>query len=575
MFVSVKVRLILLFAVPLLLFASTAVYLLQLIGSNTNRLSETLYETAYRSTVSVLGSDRDMQQALSDYLQLRYANLPPEDEKATLADYRNKVKTINTAIAGALDIIKRGGLENLAHPQTGQTISEIMVNFQNGFRVWSQQASVTLQQAQIKPEQETALLAKFRQGRDSVGAFGDIMTRYAEDETGVIRKDTQSTSTSVYTALIVLWILFIGSGAYLILTLNRTIRNVLRKTRSVAEGNLAFAPLEKYGRDELGQIDQSVDAMIAQIRGLAESISSYTRVVEASSHTLATGAAESAKATHETVAHIGEVRTQTQVQSAIAEETSRAIEEMAHGVGRIADSMGTISGHTSEAEDIAEQSSVKVRTLRLQLEEVLASVRELSEIVEQLRDKSGRIGTIADDITGFAGRTNILSLNASIEAARAGEHGRGFAVVAEEIRKLAASSMESAHGINALIADTQHGIASAAEHMDATLARSETGGAMMDEVERNFTEIVRSVKQVATQVAEASAITEQMSAGSEEVAASMEQASRSAQDNASKTNLVAAAADRQLSLSQEIASAAASLQQVVGSLTEAVGKFKW
>lgn len=574
MFISVKIRLVLLFAVPLLLFAGTAVYLLQLTGSNTDRLSNTLYETAYRSTVNVLSSDRDMQQALSDYLLIRYASLSAEDKKATLDDYRSKVKKINEAIGSASEILKREGLENLAHPATGEKISEVMVNFQNGFRVWAAQASVTLQQPKINPNQESALLAKFRQGRDSVGAFGEIMNQYAQNETASIRQDTKTTSGTVYAVLIVEWILVIAMGVYLIFKLSRTIGNVLHKTRSVASGNLAFAPLDKYGKDELGQIDRSVDGMIAQIRGLVESISSHTGTVEASSRALAAGAAESAQATHESAGHIGEVKTQIEVQSSIAEETSRAIEEMAHGIGRIADGMGTISDHTSEAERMADRSNAKVQTLRRQLEEMLASVRSLSEIVEQLRDKSGRIGAIAENITGFAGQTNILSLNASIEAARAGEHGRGFAVVAEEIRKLAASSMASAQGIHELIADTQSGIASAAEHMDTTLARSESGGAMMSEVERDFTEILRSIQQVAVQVAEASAVTEQMSAGSQEVAASMEQASRSAQENATKTSLVAAAADRQLSLSEQIASAAASLQEVVGSLTQAVGKFK-
>ena len=54
----------------------------------------------------------------------------------------------------------------------------------------------------------------------------------------------------------------------------------------------------------------------------------------------------------------------------------------------------------------------------------------MSEFIDVFKSTS-------ENITGIAGQTNMLSLNASIEAARAGESGRGFAVVAGQIGKLA------------------------------------------------------------------------------------------------------------------------------------------
>lgn len=76
--------------------------------------------------------------------------------------------------------------------------------------------------------------------------------------------------------------------------------------------------------------------------------------------------------------------------------------------------------------------------------EMSKSVSDVSERCAQLNDSLKIILEFIDvykatssDITGIAGQTNMLSLNASIEAARAGESGRGFAVVADQIGSLA------------------------------------------------------------------------------------------------------------------------------------------
>jgi methyl-accepting chemotaxis protein len=95
--------------------------------------------------------------------------------------------------------------------------------------------------------------------------------------------------------------------------------------------------------------------------------------------------------------------------------------------------------------------------------EVSQSTALLVEQVEDIRDRSGRMEDMLGELSEIAGRTHLLSLNASIEAAHARQFGAGFAVVAGEVSKLADRST----ALSSTIQEQIHGTRLALERTDA------------------------------------------------------------------------------------------------------------
>lgn len=575
MFRSIRFRLALLLFIPIFFFIITAVSELSTISSNIKNMSDTLYDASFKANDLVVQSDRDMYQALRDYDLLRLANLDPKSYDQFNQDFQENLQQVQQRLTEAAGILKTHGMMNLTDPKTNKTSDQLLADFQAGIEKWTKQAVANVENhAPADPQQEIALAQQFENSRAGIDSLNTVISQYAEYQTDHLTKSTNQNRMITWIALIVEWTAIIALGYWLIRYLGRSVNKALDKTTLVASGNLQAIPEAKYRKDELGRLNQAIDGMIGKMRELVGQINDNTHIVSASAIELSVSAKESAASSTHVAEHIQDVTEQAEVQTTIAEESSRAVEEMAVGVQRIAENTNMIADYSSLASDQAEQGNAHMQSLRQQMDVIFQAIHALSATVAQLTEKSEQIGQITENITTFANQTNILSLNASIEAARAGEHGKGFAVVAQEIRKLAAGSIESAEVISSLIEETRGEIAKASSFMSSTLAQSSEGEAKLNEVEQDFAAILQAVKQVAVQVHETSAITEQMSASSEEVAASMEQSANAAHEVAGKTQTVAAATEEQLALAENISHASEQLRGIVEGLKQSVSQFR-
>ncbi|MCQ4271839.1 methyl-accepting chemotaxis protein [Pseudomonas kuykendallii] len=168
----------------------------------------------------------------------------------------------------------------------------------------------------------------------------------------------------------------------------------------------------------------------------------------------------------------------------------------------------TIAFGTSQQTDLtAQKGAAVVRQTVDVMHQIVRQMQNASEGIEALDKQSLLISSIIKTISGIAGQTNLLALNAAIEAARAGEQGRGFAVVADEVRQLAARTSQAAEEIIEVVQKNQHLAQTAVDSMSSSRQQAEQGlelaneaGAVIVEIQDGAQRVVNAVGQFANQL---------------------------------------------------------------------------
>lgn len=202
---------------------------------------------------------------------------------------------------------------------------------------------------------------------------------------------------------------------------------------------------------------------------------------------------ETSKAMSDTVEHVRSVL--SEVSSGFREvldnisSVNQSMAEVADGVEQVAltaqrqqDSAITVSSKASETDASADRAETtcgkQSETIKTQSEltnkvsqaalKIDSQMKESVQLADVLEKNTKEIVKMAELVNDIAGRTNLLSLNASIEAARAGDAGRGFAVVAEEIRSLADGTKETVHSMNDSVAHILDSVRKVTEYTKAS-----------------------------------------------------------------------------------------------------------
>ncbi|AEI42544.1 methyl-accepting chemotaxis protein [Paenibacillus mucilaginosus] len=261
-------------------------------------------------------------------------------------------------------------------------------------------------------------------------------------------------------------------------------------------------------------------------------------------------------------------------QSVAAAESAKAVDEMAQGILRIAETSTSASTEAAEAAVSAVRSREDLSGMNAQMGRIRESFGTLTATIHELVGRTQEISGFIQSIRGISEQTNMLALNAGIEAARAGEQGKGFAVVASEIRKLATQSGDSAQKIGDVIGQIRTNSEQASSAMQLSEQEISRGLSVVASTEMTIRRILEAFEHINDQIREMSAVGEQMAAGSEEVAATVDNMAGTARHSAQGISQIVKLTDNVQGSMDEVSGAAERLEHMGGKLSELMNRFK-
>ncbi|MEO2211132.1 methyl-accepting chemotaxis protein [Paenibacillus amylolyticus] len=356
--------------------------------------------------------------------------------------------------------------------------------------------------------------------------------------------------------------------------ISKPVAHVARAASRIADGDLTGETMVVRNRDEIGDLAESFNKMMENLRHLIHQVGHNADRVAASSEELTASTEQTATATEQVATTMEEIATGMDTQVSMVGDGFHTINELSTGFQQMTVNTQNMSDEATNASAKTIFGNDAVQSAVGQMNSIHQTVRVLAMVIEELGNHSDEIGSMVDSISEISAQTNLLSLNAAIEAARAGEHGRGFEVVATEVRKLSDQSAKSAEQISVLVAAIRKGMNNASQSMGEVNAEVQEGIELVRKAGGTFEEIREAVSNVAGQTQEVSASIEQMAAGVEQINVSMKTIMEVTENAAAGTEEVSATSEEQLSAMQEIASAASDLSSMAEELQESVSRFK-
>ncbi len=482
---TIKLKLLLTFAVVIAMLLGTAIYSITTLAQVNDNWSETLTGPAERLRLA-----QNLDIAVLQQLRQQKNIL-----LATSTDETKGYIAKSDAARAEFDADLAKILANTTDQDMTywSQIKELSVNWRT--------ADDHIRSMMLAGNSAGALQISSNEARETSTKIDNVLAQVFDAERGRLKQADQDAANAYAHARSILIIiasaasiLALVSAIWIILSINRGINRAVKTVQTVAEGDLTeFATITT--RDEIGDLLGHVNSMIERLRGVvadalsaSDNVSSGSQQLSAGSEQLSQGATE---------------------QASSAEEASASMEEMAANIKQNAD-------NAAQTEKIARQSAKDAEISGQAVDRAVNAMRTIAEKISIVQE--------------IARQTDLLALNAAVEAARAGEHGRGFAVVASEVRKLAERSQAAAAEISSLSGETVSVATEAGDMLSRLVPDIRKTAELVAEISAACREQDIGASQINEAIQQLDKVTQQNAGASEEMSATSEELAAQAEE---------------------------------------------
>ncbi len=326
--------------------------------------------------------------------------------------------------------------------------------------------------------------------------------------------------------------------------------------------------------DEIGQISDSLKAMVVKFKSLMHDIQSASYNIKQSSESLSSSSQSMAGRTKKLQDESRSIEEFVENTSSSIEEVTSGIQEVASSANIISETAKKLSGEISNTEKSVKNGRDELKTQSEKINHVERQNAHAREIVETVATKSNNVQDIVKTISSISEQTNLLALNAAIEAARAGEAGKGFAVVADEIRKLAEESQQASSNIASILNEIDEGSQNAKVAVEQSTALYQDVVDGKDKIANEFDLIYQSVEKITNGIKDLTESSLIQSASSEEMATAMENSSNSMIQVSEKMDHITEQIHESSNTAIQLNELSTELENLSETLSELIAKFK-